>query len=206
MRNIGIIGAGDLGKQIAHVAKNNDICVTCFFDDYAIPGSDIEGIPIVGKLEDVWKSNLFDELIIAIGYKHFNERKYIFDNLSKKFKIATIIDKSAIIDPSAYIGTGVCIMPGCIIGQNVKINNNVFLNIGASIAHDSQIGSNSFIAPNVAIAGFTTIGENSFIGINATIIDNLKIGDNVLIGGSAVIIKDILTEGLYVGNPAKKVK
>jgi acetyltransferase-like isoleucine patch superfamily enzyme len=56
------------------------------------------------------------------------------------------------------------------------------------------------------MAGFVTIEEQVIIGINATIIDNIKICKKTQIGGGTVVIKDILTHGLYVGNPAKFIR
>lgn len=207
MNRLAIVGAGALGQQIAKLASNNGWNVIGFFDDFQKINTLKNGIKILGGVKGVENQRfMFDEIALAIGYKHFQERQRIFQIFENKYSMATIIDKSAIISPSSIIETGCVIMPGVIIGDNTHIKRNVFINIGSTIAHDSVVGAHSFIAPSVAVAGFTTIGERSFIGINSTIIDNLTLCDDVKIGGGTVVIKDISTKGLWVGNPARHIQ
>lgn len=54
-------------------------------------------------------------------------------------------------------------------------------------------------------SGTVTIGNNVFIGMNAIITRNVKIGDNVVIGAGSVVTKDCASNGVYAGNPAKKI-
>ena len=51
----------------------------------------------------------------------------------------------------------------------------------------------------------TIIGNNVLIGSNATILP-VSICDDVIIGAGSVVTKDITKPGVYVGNPAKKIK
>ncbi len=49
------------------------------------------------------------------------------------------------------------------------------------------------------------IGNNVFVGVNAVITKGVTIGDNVIIGAGSVVSKDCESNGVYAGNPAKKV-
>ena len=51
----------------------------------------------------------------------------------------------------------------------------------------------------------TNIGNNVSIGSNATILP-VNICDNVVIGAGSVVTKAIVESGIYLGNPAKKVR
>ena len=51
----------------------------------------------------------------------------------------------------------------------------------------------------------TEIGSNVFIGMNAIITRGVKIGDNVVIGAGSVVTKDCPADGVYAGNPAKRI-
>lgn len=50
-----------------------------------------------------------------------------------------------------------------------------------------------------------TIGSNVFIGMNAIITRGVTIGDNVVIGAGSVVTKDCPSDGVYAGNPAKRI-
>lgn len=53
--------------------------------------------------------------------------------------------------------------------------------------------------------GQVTIGDNVFIGMNAIITRGVTIGNNVIIGAGSVVTKDCEDNGVYVGNPAKRI-
>jgi acetyltransferase-like isoleucine patch superfamily enzyme len=50
-----------------------------------------------------------------------------------------------------------------------------------------------------------TIGNNVFIGMNAVITRGVTIGDNVIIGAGSVVTSDCPSDGVYAGNPARRI-
>ena len=54
-------------------------------------------------------------------------------------------------------------------------------------------------------SGYVEIGSNVFIGMNAIITRNVFIGDNVIIGVGSVVTKNCESNGVYVGNPARRI-
>ena len=117
---------------------------------------------------------------------------------------------------NCFVGPFVEIQKNVVIGSNTKVQSHTF------ICELVTIGNNCFISHGVMFindvfknggpAGGnkslwkkTVIGNGVSIGTNATILP-VKIADNVVIGAGAVVTKDILESGVYVGNPAKKLK
>lgn len=49
------------------------------------------------------------------------------------------------------------------------------------------------------------IGSCVFIGMNALITRGVKIGDHVVIGAGSVVTKDCPSNGVYAGNPARRI-
>lgn len=49
------------------------------------------------------------------------------------------------------------------------------------------------------------IGNNVFIGCNVTILPNIKIGNNVIIAAGSVVTKDVPSNSVVGGNPAKVI-
>lgn len=209
MKTLAIIGAGDLGKQFAYYAiEDEHYQKVVFIDDYALESSKND-IPIIGKtheIEDLYKNNFFDELIIAIGYKYLKEKKLFYESFKNKIPFGKIVHSSAWVDSSAIIHGGCVIFPNCSVDVGVTIKGNTILNNGCTISHDSVIGKHCFLSPRVAVAGFVTIKEQCILGINSTIIDNVFVEERTQIGAGTVVIKSINKSGLYVGNPHRLVR
>lgn len=210
MKRLAIIGSGDLGQQIAYHSKySSQYEVVGFFDDFIPLDTKIMGIPIIGRLFEVFNlfnKGLFDYLMIGIGYKHMKKRAEYFDLFSKSIPFATIIHGSSYVDKSSQVGQGSMIYPGCILDMNVEIGENVLLNTGCIIAHDTIVGKHSFLSPGVSCAGFVEVGENVNLGIGTIVIDNIKISNNCKTGAGSVVVDDLCKEGLYFGLPARFIK
>ncbi len=207
MKRLAIIGSGDLGEMICYHAKNdNHFEIVGFYDDFSDTDSIVSGHKILGKIDKIendFNNDVFDFIIVGIGYKFMEFRKNIFEKYHQKIPFANVIHSSSYIDNSTILGEGIFILPGCTVDKKVKIGNNVLLNTAVVIAHDSEIKDHCFISPAANIAGKTIIGSCCIIGINATIIDNLIIAPYTQIAGGAVVINTISESGLYAGIPAK---
>jgi maltose O-acetyltransferase len=53
--------------------------------------------------------------------------------------------------------------------------------------------------------GRVDIGDDVFVGAGAIILPNVHIGSRVIIGAGAVVVKDIPSNSVAVGNPAKVI-
>lgn len=197
MKKLAIIGAGDLGKQIAYHAPKNGYKVVGFFDDYSN-----EVLGKIKEVKSVFERGDFDELMIGIGYKHMDIRARLFDELVEVIPFATVVHPSAYIDSSCEIGAGTFIYPGCVLDMNVTIGQNVSLNAGCVIAHDSIVENHSMLSPGVVVSGFVTIEEKANLGTGTQVIDNIRVSTGVRTGAGAVVTNMLEKPGLYVGVPA----
>ena len=94
--------------------------------------------------------------------------------------------------------------------------------IGSNVIFDRtypqgiHIGSHTYITNNVTILTHdhsrsawnlnTLIGSRCFIGNHAIIMPGLAIGDEVVIGAGSVVTKDIASNSIAAGNPARIIK
>lgn len=111
-------------------------------------------------------------------------------------------------------------------GAHCHFGNNVYANFNLTLVDDTHIyvGDYTMIAPNVIIAtashpvlpylrekGYqynmpVKIGKNCWIGAGAVILPGVTIGDNTVIGAGSVVTKDIPSNVVAVGNPAKVLR
>ena len=134
--------------------------------------------------------------------------------------------------PNVMLGKGVKIIQpanlyGCTIGENSfigpfveiqersKIGNNTRISSHSFICSGVEIGDNCFIAHGVMFTNDkfteekdnwvereTVVGNNVRISSNSTILP-VKIGDYVVIGAGSVVTKDVPSNTVIKGNPAK---
>ena len=207
---LAIIGSGDLGQLLAHHAATS--CgkrVVGFFDDFRAVGEQAGPAPILGGTADVvarHADGVFDELLIAVGYKHFGARRDLFDRFVGKVPFARLVHPSSYVDPSATVGEGAVLLPGCVLDQNAVIAPNALLNTACVVAHDTTVGAHSFLGPGVRLAGFITIESAVFLGIGTIVIDRVRVASGVQTGGGTVVTKDLTVPGLWVGAPARLVR
>lgn len=121
-------------------------------------------------------------------------------------KLRGTIDVPSLVKKGLTIGADVFINFGCIIDDSfcylVSIGDHVTLAPNVHIlAHD---------ASTKKILGYTKIGKVKigkyvFIGAGSIVLPGVTIGDNVVIGAGSVISKDISSNSVAVGNPARVI-
>ncbi len=120
------------------------------------------------------------------------------------------------IGDNCFIGPFVEIQKGVVVGKSTKVQSHTFICELVTIGNNCFIGHGVMFINDLFSAGKpaggdsklwkpTLIGNNVSIGSNATILP-ISICDNVVIGAGAVVTKNIIESGVYVGNPAKKLK
>jgi acetyltransferase-like isoleucine patch superfamily enzyme len=102
---------------------------------------------------------------------------------------------------SCYIGRDVLIDD--LYPQNITIGEKTYITSGTKIlAH--------YLDPNRAelfiIQGKSIIGKNVFIGMNSLLVKPVSIGDNAVIGAGSVVTRDVPSNAIVAGNPAKIIK
>jgi len=131
-----------------------------------------------------------------------------------------------VVEPANIYGCSIgdysFIGPFCEIQKNVSIGAHSKIQSHSFICEFVTIGNNCFVGHGVMFindlflegipAGgdqskwkSTHIGNHVSIGSNATILP-VHICDGVVIGAGSVVTKDIKEKGIYVGNPAKKIR
>jgi len=86
------------------------------------------------------------------------------------------------------------------IGDHVSITSSYFVN------HDGGVWVLRDEFPSIDVVKPICIGNNVFIGSQCIIMPGVNIGDNVVIGAGSVVTKNLESNGVYAGVPAKFIK
>ena len=127
--------------------------------------------------------------------------RLFFANIFRKMRVFTLrlrgydIPYSAIIEGSVLLDK---LYPrGIHIGENTLVAGGVTI-----LSHDHCKRVNN----NQPFLIDTFIGRNCFIAIGAIILPGVKIGVVVIVGAGAVVTKDVPSNSVVAGNPAKIIR
>ena len=185
--------------QFASIEKNTEI-----FNNVIIganskigPNVIIKENTIIGDNVSISNSTIMENCLIKSGARIGNSG-FGFEEKTKK-KIYhhgnVIINKYSTIGSNTTIDRAV--FDSTEIGEFSQIDNLV------QIAHNVTIGKHAIIAAQVGIAGSTNIGDHVKIGGQAGISGHLTIQDNVTIAAKSGVTKNIDSNKIVAGFPAK---
>ena len=86
------------------------------------------------------------------------------------------------------------------LGDHVSASSTRF------ITHDGGVWVFREKEPEMDVFAPTTVGNNVYFGVDVIVMPGVTIGDNVVIGAGAIVTKDIPSNCVAVGIPAKPVK
>lgn len=199
-----------IAKQIydANVRFGVEIEVLGFaFDDPAY-NSGINGWPVLCGTKEAYEKYKQDESVFFVYALYrsdiLKERIALRDSFNiPKERFLSFTHPTVYVAKSAQLGAGNIILANCVINNNVVIGDFNTMNSNALIGHDTKLGDNNFIAGHTCIGSNLCIGNGNFMGLNCCIRNFAKIGDYNLIGMAANVLKDVGSNSVLVGNPAK---
>lgn len=214
-----------LGKSNASVAMINEILYENFHNnlDITIVKNMEDSTELEYKIEEIDIKEYFDtDFERELGERSSNyvlgayraaAKKAIYNYFKDKYSIdyrthqfPSVISPNAFIASTVRMGTGCVVSHRCVIDTYSNLGNFVTINRCSSIGHHTYIDDFTSMNPNTHIAGNCKIGKNVQIGMSTTITDGISIGDNCIIGANSFVNKNVPSNVLVYGSPAKIIK
>ncbi len=206
---LGIYGAGGLGREVLELAKlintKNHRWNDFIFVIDGESGAKVNGITVYHYQEAIEKFS--GNLEISMGIGEPSTREKLFAKLKRDvIPTPTLIHPDVFIPETTVIGQGVTIQYGCFISCNVTIGNYAYIQPQVNIGHDDKIGEGAMLSGMVNLGGNVSIGKFTYLGLSAAVREGVNIGDYSIIGMYSAVHKDIESEMIAMGNPARPMR
>lgn len=190
-----ILGNGGMARALLDwftFGKNIDV-VGFLWEE----GDGISGLPIYKTIDDIPTDSALVMGMLNPVYREYWVKKYG----TKRF--TSVLDGN--VSATAEIGHGVVSVKESCIMSMAKIKPFVHVHTYSIIGHDCDIGENTFIGPSVILGGRAIIGKGSRIFMGSRILPGVVIGDNVAVTAGSVVTKNMPSNVMVHGNPAKPI-
>lgn len=207
MKNLIIIGAGGMGREVLNLALqcegyNKEYVIKGFIDDNLESMNGLVGYPpVIGRIDD-YKIKHDDVFVCSIGSVH-SKKKCIDSIVERGGSFISLIHPTSLINPHAKFGLGCQVFPFAQIGSEAVIGNYVLLQSYAGIAHDVTVGDYTRIDTHVLCVGGVTIGNRVTLHTAAIINHGVTIEDDATVGAASFVIKRVKQGTSVFGTPAK---
>lgn len=206
VRRILIVGAGGFGREVLLWARDawpaDSALIAGFLSadasrlsDHACP------LPILAD-PGRFQPEPGDALLLAIGIPGIR-RQVAEDLASRGGEFLTLIHPTAIVAPSASIGTGSIVCPYAIVSDSASVGRCSLLNYHTSLGHDATVGDYAVLSPYATLGGGSQIAADVFMGLHASVGPGRRIGARSKVSANSAALCDIPADSLVHGVPGR---
>lgn len=207
MKNIVILGAGELGKEVVWLIEDiNRIRPTWlilgFLDDTKEPGEICHGYPVLGgmgELEILWERNPFSAVI---ALQNGVDRGRIAGAHEGFTQWTSVIHPTAVLAPDVTLGNGSIVFPQVTVSVGSELGQHNLLYIHATICNDCRFGECVSVMTGVTVSEHVTIGRESYIAAGSNIYPHVTLGQNVRVAVGTTVSEDV-SDASEIGKKGK---
>lgn len=196
MKNIVIIGAGDLGKEVVWLIEDINkyrptyLILGFLDDDENKKNKEFYGYKVLGntkELENIEKKMPFSA-VLAIQEGRI--RKKIVEEHKDFQHWESIIHPTAVIASTVSVGKGNIIFPQVTMSVDSKVGSYGLFYIHATVCNDCRIGDFVSVMSGVQVSERVVVGTQSYLAAGCCIYPSRILGECVKVAVGATVSKD----------------
>lgn len=196
MKNIVIIGAGDLGKEVVWMIEDINkqfptyLILGFLDDDESKKGQEFYGYKVLGSTEDLESLEKKMPLCAVIAIQEGTIRKKIVEEHNNFQHWENIIHPTAVIASTVSMGKGTIVFPQVTMSVDSNLGDFGLYYIHAIVCNDCRIGNFVSVMSGVQVSERVTIGNQSYLAAGCCIYPGRVLGEKVKVAVGATVSKD----------------
>lgn len=196
MKNIVIIGAGDLGKELVWLIEDiNKVKPTYvilgFLDgDEKKTGKQFYGYDVLGtesKLAELEKER---DACAVIAVQEGSIRKKIVEEHADFRNWETIKHPTAVIAESSQAGSGCIFFPQVTVSVDSRLGSFGLYYIHAVVCNDCEVGDYVSVMSGASVSEHVEVGSECFLSAGSCVYPHKRLGSGVRVGVGTTVSKD----------------
>lgn len=209
MKNLIIIGAGGMGRDVYDIALHSigygkDFMVKGFIDDNVHSLDSFCGYPPILSTIKEYIPQENDVFTCSLGNVQVKEKLCELIK-SKGGVFKTLIYENAQISKNVKIGAGCIIGTHALICSDAQIGENCLIQSFSCVAHDCIVGNYSRIDVRALLVGGVQVGNKVTVHTNAVVSHNVVLEDDSIVAAMSFVIRSVKKGTTVMGNPAKRL-
>lgn len=206
MRDLILVGASGLAREVAADLDGAKRILGCLDDDPGRHGSRMARLPVLGGLDRA--KEIDADLLVCVGSGR--ARHVIVDRLAGlgigEDRFGSFVSSDAHVPAGTRIGRGSILLAGAVLTADVTVGSHVVVMPHATLTHDNLLSDYVTIASGVALGGYVVIEPDGYLGMNASVHPRVRIGAGAVVGMGAVVLTDVPPHETWAGVPARRIR
>lgn len=173
-------------------------------DDSQTWGTELDGAPVLGGLEEVERRA--DVPIVVCAGRGVVRRRLV-ERLAalgvEPDRYATVVHPSVHVPEGCVVGAGSVLLAGVVLTAAVEIGRHVVVMPNVTLTHDDRVRDFATLCAGVSLGGGVQVGEAAYVGMNASVREGLCVGRQATLGMGSALLQDLPAGETWAGVPAR---
>jgi len=214
VRPLVVIGSGGFGRETVEAVRAVNAeratwdLVGFLDDDFSLLGKVMEGLPVLGPIDDARDRLGSVALVVCTGGpRNYFTRKRIVERLGlPAARYATIVHPTVSLSSTSVVGHGSVLLANVVATASVTLGAHVAVMPGVVFTHDDVVEDYATFGAGACLAGRVHVEQGAYVGSGALIREDRTVGAWALVGMGAVALRDIPTREVWAGVPAVPIR
>jgi sugar O-acyltransferase (sialic acid O-acetyltransferase NeuD family) len=204
-----LVAASGLAREVlAAVRAHGAFDAVGFLDDSpALAGATIDGLPVLGTIDDV-TAHRRTQLLVCAGRGTAREKIVArLDALDvAPMRYATFVHPGVEVPAGCEVGAGSIVLAGAVLTAAVTLGEHVVVMPNVTLTHDDVLQDFATACAGVALGGGVVVGRGAYLGMNSSVRERTVIGAGATLGMGAVLLSDLPAGETWAGVPARPLR